>query len=147
MTAEKDRNTAAVLISRQVRFSATNRYENRKWTSEKNREVFGACYDADGQRHDYRLEVTLRGPVDPETGMLLNLRVVDEILQREVVDRFDQRFINREVDAFTELNPTVENLCRCIWELLEPCFRGHAGELYRVRLYETPELYGEYPAP
>ena len=123
-----------VEITRKVRFCAAHRYHREDWTAEKNREVFGACNNPHGHGHNYELEVTLRGPVDPFTGMVINLRRVDEILQEQVVSRFDHRNINKEVEGFESTVPTTENLVIHIWKLIEPGFNREEVRLSRVRL-------------
>ena len=133
-----------VEITRKVRFCAAHRYHREDWTAEKNREVFGACNNPHGHGHNYELEVTLRGPVDPFTGMVINLRRVDEILQEQVVSRFDHRNINKEVEGFESAVPTTENLAIQIWKLIEPGFNREAVRLSRVRLREDAFLYAEY---
>ncbi len=133
-----------VEITRKVRFCAAHRYHREDWTAEKNREVFGACNNPHGHGHNYELEVTLRGPVDPFTGMVINLRRVDEILQEQVVSRFDHRNINKEVEGFESTVPTTENLAIHIWKLIEPGFNQEAVRLSRVRLREDAFLYAEY---
>lgn len=131
-------------ITRRVAFCASHRYENRAWSEEKNREVFGPCYNPYGHGHNYELEVTICGGLDPETGMVLNLRHVDAILHEEVVARFDHRFINKEVEGFEGTNPTVENICLKIWDLIQPRFDALGCRVHRVRLHESSGLYGEY---
>jgi 6-pyruvoyltetrahydropterin/6-carboxytetrahydropterin synthase len=133
-----------VWITRKLGFSASHRYENPRWSARRNREVFGPCFNPHGHGHNYELEVTLRGPIDPETGMVLNLRVVDAVLRREILRRFDHRSINDEVPGFEAVVPTVENLCLRIWDLLEQRFRRLGCLLHRVRLFESADLYGEY---
>ena len=134
----------SVDVTRKVRFCAAHRYHREDWTAEKNREVFGACNNPHGHGHNYELEVTLRGPVDPFTGMVINLRRVDEILQEQVVSRFDHRNINKEVEGFESVVPTTENLAIHIWKLIEPGFNREAVRLSRVRLREDAFLYAEY---
>ena len=133
-----------VEITRKVRFCAAHRYHWEDWPAEKNREVFGACNNPHGHGHNYELEVTLRGPVDPFTGMVINLRRVDEILQEQVVSRFDHRNINKEVEGFESAVPTTENLAIHIWKLIVPGFNREAVRLARVRLREDAFLYAEY---
>ena len=134
----------SVDVTRKVRFSAAHRYHRKDWAPEKNREVFGACNNPYGHGHKYELEVTIRGSVDPITGMVINLRRIDEILRKEVVNRFDHRHINEEVDGFEETIPTTENLAIHIWKLIEPAFSLEEVELSRVRLREDDFLYAEY---
>lgn len=134
----------SVDVTRKVRFCSAHRYHREDWTPEKNREVFGACNNPYGHGHNYELEVTIRGSVDPITGMVINLRQIDEILQEKVVERFDHRHINEEVEGFTDTIPTTENLAVYIWKLIEPEFEKEEVKLSRVRLREDSFLYAEY---
>ena len=134
----------SVEITRKARFCAAHRYHRKDWSEEKNREVFGACNNPHGHGHNYELEATLSGPVDPLTGMVINLRRVDEILQEQVVSRFDHRHINEEIDGFADTIPTTENLVLYIWKLLEPEFTREGVGLARLRLREDAFLYAEY---
>ena len=133
-----------VRITRKVTFSASHRYHNASWSQERNREIFGACNRPHGHGHNYLLEVTVEGLVDPETGMVLNLREVDGILDKHIVAVFDHRHINEEVPGFDERVPTTENLVVSMWEMLEPVFQSRSAKLHRLRLFETADLYAEY---
>jgi 6-pyruvoyltetrahydropterin/6-carboxytetrahydropterin synthase len=133
-----------VHITRKVRFSAAHRYYNPRWNEERNREVFGSCYSRHGHGHNYELEVTVAGEVDPETGMVLNLRDIDAILQEEVVSRLDHRHLNEELPEWRERVPTTENLAVALWERLAPRLESRQARLFRVRLFESPDLYAEY---
>jgi 6-pyruvoyltetrahydropterin/6-carboxytetrahydropterin synthase len=133
-----------VYISRKARFSAAHRYHVAGWSAERNREVFGACNNPFGHGHDYVLEVTVGGELDAETGMVLNLREIDEVVQREVVARLDHRHLNEEIPEWRDRVPTTENLAISIWERIEPGLRRAKAQLHRVRLWESPDLYVEY---
>jgi 6-pyruvoyltetrahydropterin/6-carboxytetrahydropterin synthase len=133
-----------VHISRKARFCAAHRYHNPAWSEQKNREVFGPCNNPHGHGHNYELEVTVCGEVDAETGMVLNLREIDDIVQAEVITRLDHRHLNEEIPEWRESVPTTENLTIAIWERLEPKLARASARLHRVRLYESPDLYSEY---
>jgi 6-pyruvoyltetrahydropterin/6-carboxytetrahydropterin synthase len=133
-----------VYISRKVRFCASHRYHNPAWSDAKNREVFGPCNNAHGHGHNYELVVTVSGEVDPETGMILNLREIDDILQAEVVARLDHRHLNEDLPEWSSRIPTTENLAIDIWQRIAPIFRERNAALFRVRIYESPDLYAEY---
>lgn len=128
-----------VRLTRQVEFSASHFYRNPAWSEDENWRVFGKCANPYGHGHNYGLEVTVEGEPDPETGMVLDLKELKEILQREVLDRMDHRFLNHEVPELAGKIPTAENIAATIWTLLEPRIRQ--GRLQRVRLYETPDLF------
>jgi 6-pyruvoyltetrahydropterin/6-carboxytetrahydropterin synthase len=131
-------------ITRRVEFSASHRCAVPEWSDEKNREVFGDESNPSGHGHNYVLEVTLGGEVDPVTGMIVDLKDVKEILNREVVDVMDHRHLNHEVPPFDKIVPTAENLARNIWERLHPHFNTPQVFLRQVRLYETENLFVDY---
>jgi 6-pyruvoyltetrahydropterin/6-carboxytetrahydropterin synthase len=126
-------------LTRKVEFSASHLYHNPAFSPEENRRVFGKCNNPHGHGHNYVLEVTVEGEPDPRTGMVLDLKELKDILQREILDRMDHRFLNYEVPELAGKIPTTETIAMAIWQLLEPHIRQ--GHLYRVRLYETPDLF------
>jgi 6-pyruvoyltetrahydropterin/6-carboxytetrahydropterin synthase len=133
-----------VRITRKVEFSAAHVYDNPAFSAEENRRIFGKCNNPHGHGHNYALEVTIAGEPDPRTGMVLDLKELKEILQREVVERMDHRHLNIEVPELKGLIPTCENVALVIWKLLEP--RITTGKLDRVRLYESADLYADVTA-
>ena len=130
-----------VRITRKVEFSASHVYDNPAFSAEENRRVFGKCNNPHGHGHNYTLEVTIAGDPDPRTGMVLDLKELKEILQREVVERMDHRHLNIEVPELKGLIPTCENVALVIWNLLEP--RITTGKLDRVRLYESSDIFAD----
>ncbi|MEQ8765379.1 MAG: 6-carboxytetrahydropterin synthase [Planctomycetota bacterium] len=132
--------TRPTYLTRRLRFSAAHRYHHPELSDEENRRIFGACNNRYGHGHNYELEVTVVGPVDPVTGMVMNLVDLDQLLQREIVTRFDHRHINHEVEGFDTCVPTTENLAARMWKLLELELPEHC-RLHRIRLYEDPDLY------
>jgi 6-pyruvoyltetrahydropterin/6-carboxytetrahydropterin synthase len=128
-----------VYVTRKVEFSASHLYNNPDFSPEENRRIFGKCNNPHGHGHNYVLEVTVAGEPDPRTGMVLDLKELKDILQREILDRMDHRFLNVEVPELAGRIPTTETIAMTIWQLLEP--RIHQGRLHRVRLYETPDLF------
>ena len=109
-----------IRMTRKVEFSAAHFYHNPNFSAEENRRVFGKCNNPHGHGHNYVLEVTVAGEPDPETGMVLDLKELKDILQREVMDRMDHRHLNYEVPELAGKIPTCENIAAVIWELLEP---------------------------
>ena len=132
---------AMIRITRKVEFSAAHFYHNPDFSPEENRRVFGKCNNPHGHGHNYTLEVTVAGDPDPVPGMVLDLRELKDILDREVMHRMDHRFLNYEVPELAGQIPTCENVARVIWQLLEPKIKQ--GKLHRVRLYESPDLFAE----
>jgi 6-pyruvoyltetrahydropterin/6-carboxytetrahydropterin synthase len=132
-----------MLITRRVEFCASHRCAVEGWPEEQNRRVFGADANPYGHGHNYVLEVTLGGRVDPVTGMIIDLKEVKQILNEEVVDKMDHRYLNAEVPPFDRVVPTVENLALEIWRRLEPRFATPDVRLHNVRLYETEQIYAD----
>ena len=133
-----------MLITRRVEFSASHRCAVPGWSDEKNKQIFGLDANPYGHGHNYVLEVTLGGNVDPVTGMIVDLKDVKTILNREVVDVMDHRYLNAEVPPFDTIVPTAENIAREIWRRIQPHFSTDNVRLHEVRLYETENLYVEY---
>jgi len=133
-----------VWITRQVEFSASHSCANPALTPAENRALYGEDANPHGHGHNYRLEVTLEGDPDPMTGMVVDLKVVKGILEREIIEPMDHRHLNLEVPPFDRVVPTTENLAVEIWRRLEPQFLGAAARLKGIRLYETDELFVEY---
>jgi 6-pyruvoyltetrahydropterin/6-carboxytetrahydropterin synthase len=128
-----------VYLTRKIEFSASHLYHNPAFSAEENRRVFGKCNNPNGHGHNYVLEVTVGGEPDPATGMVLDLKDLKEILEREVMERMDHRFLNYEVPELAGQIPTCENIAAVIWRLVEP--KITRGQLTRVRLWESPDLY------
>src|SRR5580700_11656105 len=133
-----------MLLTRKAEFSASHVCANPAWSEARNREVYGANANPNGHGHNYVLEVTIEGEPNPVTGMVFDLRELKEILNREVVEPMDHRFLNREVPPFDRVVPTTENLAAEIWKRLQPPIDRPGVKLHNVRLYETSDLYVDY---
>jgi len=133
-----------MLITRKVEFSASHVCRNPQLTDEENRALFGAAANPHGHGHNYVLEVTVEGAPDPVTGMVLDLKLLKDILNREVVDAYDHRFLNHEVAPFSQVIPTPENIAIDVWNRLHPHLSGSRTRLHGVRIFETPDLYVDY---
>jgi len=129
-------------VTRRAEFSASHYYHNPEFSAEENRRIFGKCNNPHGHGHNYTLEVTVAGEVDPTTGMVLDLKDLKKLLEDEVLELMDHRFLNKEVPAFAAKIPTTENIAVEIWNLIAP--KLDFGKLHRVRLYETPDLFVDY---
>lgn len=127
-----------MLLTRRIDFSASHRVRRADWDEARNRQVFGPRASGAGHGHNYTLEVTLRGPVDEATGMLVDLKDLKRVLDREIGARFDHRNLNEDTPYFRELAPTAENFAQVIFDLLDVALPG--GLLHRVRLSPTPDL-------
>jgi 6-pyruvoyltetrahydropterin/6-carboxytetrahydropterin synthase len=130
-----------MFITRKAEFSASHVCRNDHWSDEENRRVYGDASGRNGHGHNYVVEVTLEGDPDPTTGMVVDLKEVKDILKREVVDPMDHRSLNFEVQPFDKVVPTAENIALEIWRRLANGFQSLPSKLYRVRLYETADLY------
>jgi 6-pyruvoyltetrahydropterin/6-carboxytetrahydropterin synthase len=130
-----------VYLTRKIEFAASHRYHNPKLSVEENRRIFGKCNNPHGHGHNYTLEVTIAGEPDPVTGMVLDLKDLKEILEREIMQRMDHRYLNLEVAELKDQIPTCENIARVIWNLLAP--KIPQGQLHRVRLYESADLFAD----
>ncbi len=131
-----------IYLTRRAEFSASHYYHNPDWSPEENQRVFGKCANPHGHGHNYTLEVTVAGEVDPRTGMVLDLKELKKILEKEVLDLVDHKFLNKEVPVFASKIPTTENIAVEIWNWLSP--KLTFGKLHRIRLYESPDLYVDY---
>jgi 6-pyruvoyltetrahydropterin/6-carboxytetrahydropterin synthase len=128
-----------VYLTRKAEFSAAHYYHNPAFTPEVNANLFGKCNNPNGHGHNYTLEVTVKGTVDPRSGFVVDLKQLKEIMNREVLDALDHRFLNKEVPEFLTRIPTTENIAIVIWQRLEPKLKS--ARLHRVRVYETPDLF------
>jgi len=134
-----------VSITRQVHFNSAHRLQNPSKSQKWNEEHYGLCTNPHWHGHNYVLEVTVRGRPDPETGYIMDLGDLKQIINRAVVDKCDHRNLNEEVDFLRGVNPSTENLVIAFWNEIEPHIR--AGRLHCVRLFETPRNFAEYHGP
>ncbi|HLW80598.1 MAG TPA: 6-carboxytetrahydropterin synthase [Candidatus Acidoferrales bacterium] len=128
-----------IRLTRKIEFSAAHFYHNPKFSADENRRIFGKCNNPRGHGHNYVLEVTIAGEPDPQTGMILDLNELKEILDREVTARFDHRHLNHEVPELQGKIPTCEEVASAIWKILDPQITQ--GRLDHLRLYESPDLF------
>lgn len=131
-------------ITRRAEFSASHACLHPAMTPERNRELYGDAANPKGHGHNYVLDVTVEGTPDAVTGMVMDLKHLKEIINQEVVDPMDHRFLNHEVPPFDQVVPTVENIVREIWRRLAPRLESGSTRLHSVRLYETDDLFVEY---
>lgn len=120
-------------ITRRVTFAAAHVLRRGDWDDERNREVFGACVGDHG--HNYVLEVTVTGPLDPETGMIINLKRLDAVIREQFIECVDHKHLNRDVPFLRDVNPTAENVALAAWHVLQPVLRPI--ELVRIRVAES----------
>jgi len=132
-----------ISVFRKAHFNAAHRLHNPDWSDAKNQAVFGLCNNPNYHGHNYELEVKITGEVDPQTGYLVDLKKLKELIHAQIEMRFDHKNLNLDTEEFKNLIPTAENICFVIWKIL----RTHLDEKYElgVRLYETPRNFVEYP--
>ena len=130
-----------MFVTRRADFSASHVCRLPERTDEENRALYGEAANPHGHGHNYILEVTVEGDPDPITGMVLDLKELKEILEEEVVAPMDHRFLNHEVEPFSTVVPTTENVAREIWRRLEKRLFTPRTKLSKVRLFETADLY------
>ena len=133
-----------VAVYRKEHFNAAHRLHNPEWTADKNQAVFGKCNNANYHGHNYELVVKLTGVPDDKTGYVYDLKLLSDLIQEEVVDRFDHKNLNLDTEAFKNLNPTAENIAIVIYDLLRNKIEQDL-EL-KIFLYETERNFVEYPA-
>ena len=138
-------NPILAQLTRRVRFSAAHRYHRPEWSEERNRAVFGPCANPHGHGHNYLLEITVEGRVDPETGYSVDLPALDALLREQVILPLDHQHLNFAVEAFAPGGaiPTTENIVAWIWGRLEARMPVGA-RLVRLRLHENEEFYVDF---
>ncbi|MGH7261245.1 MAG: 6-carboxytetrahydropterin synthase [Nitrospiraceae bacterium] len=134
---------AETLLTKRIEFAAAHRYHNEAWDAATNRRVFGACNNEPGHGHNYLLEVTVAGPVDRHTGMVVNLFDLKVVLQ-QVLEEFDHKHLNVDTPYFTKTIPTTENIATLLWGKLT--VHSGIGRLERIRLYEEDDLWADVTA-
>ncbi len=122
-------------VCRRATFNAAHRLNREDWSGEKNVDVFGKCSNPNYHGHNYVLEVWLEGQIDPETGYVIDLKIIKDLIKEEISERFDHRNLNLDCKEFENLNPTAENIALVSWRLL----RARLDEKYKltIKLWET----------
>jgi 6-pyruvoyltetrahydropterin/6-carboxytetrahydropterin synthase len=131
-----------VYITRKAHFCASHRLFNPAWSEEKNYEVFGKCNNPNGHGHNYDMEVTVAGNPPAEHGMVMDLKKLADLIEREVVERVDHKHLNLDVDFMQGIIPTAENMAIEFWKILLP--KITEGKLYSIKLYESGNNFVEY---
>ena len=131
-----------IAVFRKEHFNAAHRLHNPNWSEEENYRIFGKCSYPNYHGHNYELIVKLKGPIDPATGFVFDMKVLSGIIREHVTNRFDHKNLNLDIDEFKGLNPTAENIALVIWDIL----RKKIEKKYdlTVRLYETERNFVEY---
>lgn len=132
-----------VAVFRKEHFNAAHRLHNPAWSDEKNKAVFGLCNNPNYHGHNYELIVQVTGPVDPETGYVVDLKYLSDLIKTHVSDRFDHQNLNLDTEEFAHLNPTAENIALVIYDKLRAELDSKLD--LKIRLYETERNFVEYP--
>lgn len=131
-----------VTVNRHAHFNAAHRLYNSEWGAEKNEAVFGKCANPRYHGHNYELIVAVRGEVEPETGFVVDMKWLKDLIRDKIEDYLDHKNLNEEVPEFKQLNPTAENIVIVIWNRLRPFI--HQDYKLKVTLYETPRNFVEF---
>ena len=131
-----------IYLTRKAEFSASHYYNDPQLSAEENQRLFGKCANLNGHGHNYTLEVTVKGELDPRTGFVVDLKELKDIMNREVVEVMDHRHLNKEVPEFANTIPTTENIAIAAWNRLKPFIK--VAQLHRVRVYESADLFADF---
>ena len=133
-----------VSVYRREHFNAAHRLNNPAWDEATNDKIFGKCNNPSYHGHNYEITVKVTGIPNADTGFVINLKILSDIINDNVLERFDHKNLNLDVKEFAELNPTAENIVIVIYNILRPEINKNLD--LQVRLYETPRNFAEYPA-
>jgi 6-pyruvoyltetrahydropterin/6-carboxytetrahydropterin synthase len=131
-----------VTVNRKAHFNGAHRLYNAEWTDARNANVFGKCANPNYHGHNYELIVSVKGEIHPETGFVMDMKILKSLIETEIEDQFDHKNLNEEVPEFKTLNPTAENIAVVIWNKLRSKIENNL-EL-AVTLYETPRNFVTY---
>ena len=131
-----------ISVTRKSHFNAAHRLNNPKWSEEKNEEFFGLCNNKNYHGHNYELDVTVSGEIDEESGYLVDMKELSDIIESEIESMFYHKNLNLDTEEFRELNPTAENIAIVIWNIL----RKKIPKKFQlsIKLYDTPRNFVEY---
>ena len=132
------------LITKQYKFCAAHRYWNSEWSEDKNKDIFGKDIYIHG--HNYLLDITISGPIDKESGFIINLKLLNKLIEKNVLSILDHRQIEKDINWFENFQPSTENMVAFIWGQISDKIPIPA-KLHKIRLQETPTIYTEYYGP
>ena len=136
-----------IYIVRKEHFNAAHKLYNPKWSNDKNMSVFGICSNENWHGHNYEIEVTVKGKINPESGMLVNLKDLSKIMKEEIIDKVDHKNLNLDVPFLEGIITTTENVTMKFWEILDVKIKSLDNSecrLHKIRVYETPRNFVEY---
>ncbi len=131
-----------VYLTRVEHFNAAHKLFNPAWSREKNDEVFGKCANENWHGHNYEIHVTVKGEPDTDTGFIVDVKQLGQLVKEHILDKVDHRNLNMDVDFMAGKMCSTEVFVMEIWKQLEPHISG--GKLYKIRLYETERIYVDY---
>ena len=128
-----------VKVSRKAHFNAAHRLYRKDWNDDKNAQIFGKCSNPNFHGHNYELIVSVTGEIDPETGFVIDMKILKDLIEDKIENAFDHKNLNKEVPEFVDLNPTAENIAIVIWQKLRPHIESPKD--LEIKLYETPRNF------
>jgi 6-pyruvoyltetrahydropterin/6-carboxytetrahydropterin synthase len=131
-----------VTVYRKEHFNAAHRLNNPNWDEQTNQQIFGKCNNPNYHGHNYLLEVAVSGPINPDTGYVIDMKILSDIIKEEVSERYDHKNLNLDIEEFSNLNPTAENIVVIVWERIRR--RLNEKLELKIRLYETERNFVEY---
>jgi 6-pyruvoyltetrahydropterin/6-carboxytetrahydropterin synthase len=133
-----------VVVTRKAHFNAAHRLNNPAWDAQKNKNVFGLCNNDNYHGHNYNLEVSVCGPIDPDTGYVIDMKILKDIIEEEVTGAFDHKNLNLDVPEFADLNPTAENIVVVCYQKIKAKLPSNLA--LQIKLFETERNAVTYPA-
>lgn len=133
-----------ISVFRKAHFNAAHRLHNPDWDEETNRRIFGKCNNPNYHGHNYNLVVKVTGEIDPETGYLIDMKILKDAISQQILEYLDHKNLNLDIPEFQNLNPTMENIAIVIWQRLRAQLDKHFQ--LTIRLYETERNFVEFPA-
>ncbi len=131
-----------ITITKRMYFSASHRVFNPNFTEEENQNTFGKCNNPNGHGHNYTLEVSIKGDVNPNTGYVFDLKKLKNIINQEIIEKLDHKNLNYDVDFLQGIIPSSENICIAIWSILKEKIKD--AEIYEIKLYESLNSWVSY---
>ncbi|NLO19786.1 MAG: 6-carboxytetrahydropterin synthase [Ignavibacteria bacterium] len=129
-------------ITKITNFSASHRVFNPELSDEENEKIFGKCSNKNGHGHNYKLEVTVCGDINPLTGYAIDLKILKSLIEKEIIEKVDHKNLNTDLDFLKNQIPSIENLATAFWQILEN--KLPSGKLYKIKIFETDNSFVEY---
>ena len=133
-----------ISVYRKEHFNAAHRLHNPSWSEEKNQKIFGKCNNPNYHGHNYELIVQIIGEIDQESGYVMDMKVLSDVIKENILSKFDHKNLNLDTEEFKNLNPTAENIALVIWNILRP--KIDSKHDLKIKLYETERNFVEFPA-